>query len=305
MVSCDGLARFGAGVLLGTALLLGAAAQPLPSDVGVPVLRFAEPEVSGLAPSVRYPGVYWAVQDSGPDPRNALLALRIEGGSARPWPDGRLVRSIPVRGAVNRDWEEVAADGRGHLWIADIGNNRGLRDDLALLQVAEPNPWHGGEARLVRRLPIRYPDAPAAGRSWNAEALFFQGHEGWLIAKAEGHPLYRLPMTEATTSGLQAVRAGALLAPGEGFGGLVTGAALSADGRWVAVAAGRRRLWLYDMKSGASVPDALGSVPPARALVPGREDRPWQIEAVCFVPGTHHVLAAAEEGPVWYWPERP
>jgi hypothetical protein len=129
------------------------------------VLRFAEPEVSGLAPSGHHHGVFWAIQDSGPEPRNALLALRIEGGYARPWPDGRLVRSIPVPGAINRDWEEVAADGRGHLWIADIGNNRGLRDDLALLQVAEPDPWHDGEARLIRRLPIRYPDAPAAGLS--------------------------------------------------------------------------------------------------------------------------------------------
>lgn len=301
MVSRDESARLKAGLLIGAALLTGAVAQPPASDNGIPVMRFAEPEVSGLAPSVRYPGVFWAIQDSGPEPRNVLLAVRIAGGVARPWPDGQWVRTVPVRGAVNHDWEEVTVDGRGHLWIADIGNNRGLRGDLALLELEEPDPWRDAEARLIRRLPLRYPDAPATGRSWNAEALFFRGDEGWLIAKAEGHPLYRLPMKEATVSGVLAVREGALTPPEGGFGGLVTGAALAADGRSVAIAAGRRRLWLYDVRPEVSLSDALRSAPPNCALVPGHDDRPWQIEAVCFVPGSHHVLAAAEEGPVWFW----
>jgi hypothetical protein len=66
---------------------------PLPRGTG---------EVSGLAASQRYPGVGWMIRDSGNPP--SLYSLRLAGGAgAQP-----RVREIPVLGAENRDWEDLA-----------------------------------------------------------------------------------------------------------------------------------------------------------------------------------------------------
>ena len=89
--------------------------------------------MSGLAASHRYPGVGWMIRDSGNPP--SLYTLRLAGG-AQP-----RVREIPVLGAENRDWEDLAygfgPDGKGRLWI--IESTQSHRDPY-IYEVVEPDP---------------------------------------------------------------------------------------------------------------------------------------------------------------------
>src|SRR3954468_6307892 len=71
-------------------------------------------EASGIVASRRHPGVFWVHNDSQ-NPA-ALFAVRR---------DGSLVGEFTL-GVPNVDWEDIAADDQGHLYLADTGNNGGL-----------------------------------------------------------------------------------------------------------------------------------------------------------------------------------
>src|SRR3954452_480338 len=70
-------------------------------------------EPSGIVASRKNPGIFWVHNDSGNPP--VLFAVKR---------DGKLVREYRVE-AVNLDWEDIAIDDAGHLYIGDIGNNLG------------------------------------------------------------------------------------------------------------------------------------------------------------------------------------
>lgn len=78
-------------------------------------------------------------------------------------------RRLPV---ANRDWEDLAADDKGNLYIGDVGNNRNARRDLRIYRY-NPN------TRALDSILLRYPDqtafAPANERDWNfnCEAMIF------------------------------------------------------------------------------------------------------------------------------------
>ncbi|MEB3198415.1 MAG: hypothetical protein VKP62_14540 [Candidatus Sericytochromatia bacterium] len=293
------------GTLLGGILLACLAGPPAwaERDPHVPLWRFTQDEVSGLAASRRYPGVCWAIQDSGPGQRAVLLAFREQAGRLVAWPDGSRVRSVPVAGAPNRDWEEVAADASGNLWIADSGNNDEDRTDLSLWRVPEPDPYRARQATASLRVPFRYPDAPPWGRSFDAEALWFWQGEAYVITKTAGHGLYHFPALDGSPVTL--TRLGALTPPARGFEGLVTGAAIASDGTRLAVAAGRRRLYVYESALAPTTPAAMAAVvaqPPRWSCPYASDQRAWQVEAVTFRPGSHDLWCAAEEGPLWCFP---
>lgn len=84
-------------------------------------------EASGLAVSIKNPGHLWTHNDSGGEP--ALYLINEKGG---------LVLTANLEGAVNFDWEDLAGDGSGYLYIGDIGDNRAIRDFLIIYRVIEP-----------------------------------------------------------------------------------------------------------------------------------------------------------------------
>lgn len=260
-----------------------------------PIGTFAVDEISGLAKSRRDPHRFWALRDSGPGKREVLYYFA----------PGGPIRSIPVAGARNVDWEELAADGAGNLWIADTGNNAESRKDLALLRVPEPDPAVDGAARVAARHPIRYPDHPPWGTSFDCEAVFFLDGAAYLITKTAEHGVYRLP---AFTPGVPQtlVKVARLAGPRRGFDGLVSGAALSRDGRRLAVVCGKRRVWVYDATAPGLTGDALVRDLVARAprwSAPfDAEEASWQVEGVAFGTAGYDLVMAAEEGPIWRFP---
>jgi hypothetical protein len=89
-------------------------------------------EASGLAASHRNPGVLWVIEDSF-----RPTALHLLGT------DGKYLKSIGIKGSINRDWEELAVskdpkDGQVYLYIGDIGDNFGLFNEYTILRALEP-----------------------------------------------------------------------------------------------------------------------------------------------------------------------
>ncbi len=82
-----------------------------------PLGRLSDPtirETSGIVKSRKHADVFWILSDSGNPP--AIHAIRR---------DGRVLASYRVA-APNVDWEDIATDDAGHLYLGEIGNNGGL-----------------------------------------------------------------------------------------------------------------------------------------------------------------------------------
>lgn len=283
-----------------TLLTLAALAAPAPNPLA-PIGKFAFDEVSGLAASRRHPGLYWALRDSGGPSRAVLYAVRVANGRVAS------IRAVPVAGATNVDWEELAVDERGDLWIGEFGNNAEGRKDLRLLRVPEPDPEGRGPARVAGTYPFAYPDHPAWGTSFDAEALFFVDGAAYLVTKTAEHGVYRFP---ALTPGLPVAlkKIARLAQPPRGLDGLVTGAAIARDGRRLAVVCGRRRVWVYAASAaglrGDDLVKDLVARPPRWSAAFDAEEAAWQVEAVTFGASGHDLVMAAEEGPIWLFPRK-
>lgn len=202
--------------------------------------RLAEP--SGLAASVAQPGVFWTHNDSGDGP--VLYATTV---------DGRLLGRYVVEGASAVDWEAITVDDRGHLYIGDIGNNGNDRRDLVVHRVPEPTIDRAadrpasGTLRADRALRFYYPEQqafPPEARNFDAEALFWAPHpdtgEGtlYLLTKHRGDlrtVLYRFDRLDAEPQPLVARGSFEVGGDPDRYGGMVTGADLSPDGRHLAV----------------------------------------------------------------------
>jgi hypothetical protein len=209
--------------LIMTAVLLTAGPASDQEVLGKFDLR-AIPEASGIVKSRRYAGIFWVHNDSGNPP--ALFAVRR---------DGTIVREFRLA-APNVDWEDIAADEKGHLYIGDIGNNGGLLAIRAIYRIDEPNP----EKAVTHPLPIVAATFYALPRSdrFDAEGLYydaasssailvskrFDGREAELFAVPFSPPA---PLLRPATP----KRIGVL----PRFVEPATGASLSSDGQLLAV----------------------------------------------------------------------
>ena len=209
-----------------------------PSDYGPPaqiaVLKDKSvKESSGIAASRRFQGVYWTHNDSGGGP--LIYAFDRSGGSKGVW---------RVSGATARDWEDIAAGpgptpGKSYLYIGDIGDNQEKRTEIIVYRVAEPElnakgllkskPAATEQSEAIR---LRYPDG-----SHDAESLLVHPRTGtiYIVTKiAFANPgIYEAPGPIQAGRPITLKRVGTLEVPSL-FGGIITGGAISPDGRRVA-----------------------------------------------------------------------
>jgi hypothetical protein len=246
-----------------------------------------------VVPASGRPGVFWTHNDSGWDAR--LFAVDTSG---------RLVATLQVTGARNRDWEDLAAgrcapeSDRRCLYIADTGDNLQRREDPAIYRVPEPEPVDGA-TEPADRIPLRLPHGP---RDMEALALLADG-TALLITKGRGHPVevYR---TEEPIIGWQPTSGDGAQERPEPLGleriqtltarppllpRMVTGAAATAAGDLVAVRTYETLRFYRPRASGRLEPVPGGWV----NLRPLRER---QGEAVAFLDGSRLVLTS-EAGP--------
>jgi hypothetical protein len=95
----------------------------------VPVVKPVLPminEISGIADSKLNAGYLWGEQDSGNPPAISLIDH-----------NGEVFKNVFIKGAVNRDWEDMALSG-SDLYIADIGDNNQVYPDYTIYTFPEP-----------------------------------------------------------------------------------------------------------------------------------------------------------------------
>jgi len=145
-------------------------------------------EISGIVGSAE-PDVYWVHNDSGDEAR--LFAVRGSGEIVmpdylasryrdKPWP------GLKVLNAWNVDWEDLARDPDGTLYIPDLGNNGNARRDLGVYVLPEPDPRSVPESRALTFLPVRYPDQhhfPAERWYFDCEAVFYADDTLYFLTK--------------------------------------------------------------------------------------------------------------------------
>jgi hypothetical protein len=186
-----------AAAALGCAALLGAVpsvARPIGAAAGEPrpAYRLADAritEASGIAPGLASAGIDYVENDSGDV--NRIFAVNARTGTT--------AATVTVRGARNVDWEDIAVApdpaGTPSVWIADVGDNAAVRDEIQVYRVAEPHVTTTDRDRRIRTRTadvwrLRYPDGPA-----DAESLAV-GPAGtaYLVTKSLGASVvYRMP----------------------------------------------------------------------------------------------------------------
>lgn len=259
--------RIAAALLAGACLLAIAtpAASAVESDV---VCRFSDArltEISGMAPSLRHPGILWLHNDSSGGAR--LYAVSASSC--------KTVATLTIRGAKARDYEAVAtgrdAKGRPVIWLGDIGDNQDSWKNVEVLRIREPKTLSNATVS-AKTYRFTYPDRPH-----NAEALMAGPNSPrlWVITKQLAHgSLYALPtpLSASRTNIARRLRT---------EGGLVTDAAVSPNGR------------LYVVRDYFDAYVYRG-LPPGTELT--RIALPGQVqgEAICWAPDGRSLLIASE-----------
>ena len=234
-------------------------------------------ESSGIVASRNQPGVFWTHNDKGNPPY--LYAIRR---------DGTLLAAYHVS-ATHDDWEDVAVDGEGNLYVGNIGNNNAERNWLEVHRLPEPrienaagDPGASHSLKAGRTWRLRFPARP-----FDCEALFVHGGHGFVISKhADGTPasLYRFPLEGADAVTLERVAELPVRAA-------VTAADLSPDGSTLAVLTYDG---LYTFAPGGDTATA-GQVRPRRVTLPA-----GKVEGACLTAGG--IVVTSEGRDVYHVP---
>lgn len=266
-----------------------AASEVCEQPTAVAILSDDLAEASGISRDPRRDDVFWLHNDSG----NEALLYAVDTA-------GRTLGSVPVVAASAEDLEDVSlseCDGAWCLYLADIGDNMAVRQDLYIHRLPLPDiPAAGsGSTRGAPVSPldtywIRYPEGPR-----DAEALVVDAARDELLIVTKGRQdiveLYAADLTDlaALDGPYLMTRIGRLAVPiGEGSQQLITAADLSPDGSRLAVRS-YASLYLFEWRGSAAF-DTLAA-PESASLVAAFEP---QGEGLTFTSDGRTLYLASE-----------
>lgn len=281
-------------------LLLGLAASTVraqverPQSVEVTLKDKRIAESSGLVRSLRHPGIFWTLNDSGGEP--CLFAIdRL----------GETKGKVRIPKAANFDWEDLTIgrdqDNVPYLFIGDIGDNLKLRATLQIYQVPEPDlpddPGKETESAEPQIWHLTYPD----GRH-NAECLMMhpKTRSLYLLTKEENgeDTLYQVPDQRTAGKGLKLVKVMDLSFPPRARVGKrpsmasdTTDAEFSSDGKRLIVAT---YSYLYEWKLGRRQSLETSLKLPPQIIEPPLTR---QMEAVCYDEDNQSLWFTSEQLP--------
>lgn len=180
-------------------------------------------ESSGLGASPSQDGVFYSHNDSGDTAR----FFRFDRS-------GLLRAEFRLPRVNATDWEDMAVvrvAGRSYIYLADVGDNGENRPAVQIYRVDEPSLTSRGGEVAYQKYVITYADRPH-----NCEAIFTDPQNGdiYLITKnPTAASVFHIP-APPRSGNYVAQKLGELRIATGGMGGnLVTGAAISPDGKFV------------------------------------------------------------------------
>ena len=243
------------GLLLSLVLLTGSACLQHSGWNLQPEGRMHAPaisESSGVGASFRFPGVLWTHNDSNNAPQ--LFAIRR---------NGELIRAYSVAGAENHDWEDIAADSEGNLFVLD-NTSRLDPDQRSFVYIfSEPDPLVDKSLKLSRKIPVRFPDG-----SFDCETLMVWKNSLYLVTKPWDGKLPRVYRLDDLDVGGTASYVGTVPVQA-----MITGGDISADGTRIALSSYRALL----IFQGFGPPEVLFRSEPVMCPLNAR-----QVEAIAW-----------------------
>ncbi len=147
----------------------------LSAQVHVNQIGEMPPELTENSGLIFYNGKLISHNDSG----NAPELFEIDTVSMQ------ISRTVTISNAVNTDWEDITQD-ENHIFIADIGNYLGTREDLTIYKISKQD-FDGSDAVEAEIISFAYEDQSNFddnGKSnWDAEALFVLNDQLILLTK--------------------------------------------------------------------------------------------------------------------------
>ncbi len=204
-------------------------------------------ESSAIIKSRMWEDLYWTLNDSGG--KNRIFPIDRNGKLYRAEWYKDYQGGVYLAGTLNIDWEEMAVDDQGNIYVCDVGNNANARRDLCVYQLKDPYPEYSGSVNYLKKYHIYYPDQtefPAIQRNFDCEAVFWANDKLYFLTKHRSDTntkLYRLddpnplaenPLTYLATFAIQ---------------GMVTAADVTADGKTLAVLT-YDNIWIFSVEEG-------------------------------------------------------
>ncbi|MCL6267587.1 hypothetical protein [Flagellimonas myxillae] len=195
-------------------------------------------EVSGIA--TNNGSTIWAIEDNGN--KDVLYAINSRA---------KLVKRLKVGDAKNHDWEDLARDPQGNMYIGDFGNNSNERENLRIYKVPNPDTASDGKIK-AEKISFHYPEQkkfpPKKSRlRFDCEAFFYHNNFLYLITKDRARPylgkayIYKVPAMEGKHT---AQFLGEFISCTDSQFCSITGADISPDGNRVALL-GSGLIWLF------------------------------------------------------------
>lgn len=136
-------------------------------------------EISGL--TFLNDSILVAHNDSGNEPILYFLNLK-----------GKEIHSVIVENAVNRDWEDITTDGKGTLFIGDIGNNKNDRKDLCIYKINNKDILTK-ETVKAEKISFSYPDQKAyppdkKNLNFDSESIAYSNDSLYIYTKCRTEP---------------------------------------------------------------------------------------------------------------------
>lgn len=105
---------------------------------------------------------------------------------------GNILKTLKMKNGDNDDWEDLAKDSLGNVYIADIGNNNNSRKNLKIYKL--PNPeMEPGDKIDAEKIELSYPEQKEfppkkSERFFDAEALFHHNGKLFVVTKNRANP---------------------------------------------------------------------------------------------------------------------
>lgn len=169
---------------------------------------------------------------------------------------GEMTHKVHIMDVYNNDWEELASDDSGNLFIGDFGNNDNKRKDLAIYRI-NASDLTKTETKIAAKTSFHYPEQKEfppkkTERFYDCEAFFVKGDFFYLVTKNRSSNfdgltfLYRVPNKPGAFA---AQKIGEFKTCGKFNRCAITAADISPDGKKVALLTGDKVFLFTDFTS--------------------------------------------------------